>query len=67
MSFLDGTEIIKTRFDIEAFTTTLKSLLPRECNVVNVPIIVENYYGLGALVHNKNGLGFFKVRGRVSF
>ncbi|XP_071561737.1 tumor protein p63-regulated gene 1-like protein isoform X2 [Temnothorax nylanderi] len=65
--YKDGTEIIKTRFDIEAFNTTLKSLLPRECNVVNMPIIIENYCGLGALVHNRNGLGFFKVRGKVSF
>ncbi|XP_012219080.1 tumor protein p63-regulated gene 1-like protein isoform X1 [Linepithema humile] len=62
-----GTEIVKTRFDIDAFQTTLKSLLPRECSVVNLPIIVENYCGLGALVHNRNGLGFFKIRGKVSF
>ncbi|KAL6266406.1 hypothetical protein P5V15_003258 [Pogonomyrmex californicus] len=62
-----GTEIVKTRFDIEAFHITLKSLLPHECNVVNLPIVIENYCGLGALVHNRNGLGFFKVRGKVSF
>ncbi|XP_012530453.1 tumor protein p63-regulated gene 1-like protein isoform X2 [Monomorium pharaonis] len=65
--YKDGTEIVKTRFDIEAFDTMLKSLLPRECNIVNMPIIIENYCGLGALVHNRNGLGFFKVRGKVSF
>lgn len=62
-----GTEIEKTRFDIEAFHTTLKSLLSHECNAVNMPIIIENYCGLGALVHNRNGLGFFKIRGKVSF
>ncbi|XP_029168544.1 tumor protein p63-regulated gene 1-like protein isoform X2 [Nylanderia fulva] len=63
-----GTEIEKTRFDIEAFHTTLKSLLTsHECHVVNMPIIIENYCGLGALVHNRNGLGFFKIRGKVSF
>lgn len=62
-----GTEIVKTRFDIEAFHTTLKTLLSPECNVVNMPIIIENYCGLGALVHNRNGLGFFKIRGKVSF
>ncbi|KYM95933.1 PREDICTED: tumor protein p63-regulated gene 1-like protein isoform X1 [Cyphomyrmex costatus] len=65
--YKDGTEIVKTRFDIEAFNTTLKSLLPRESNIVNMPIIIENYCGLGALVHNRNGLGFFKVRGKISF
>ncbi|XP_029665351.1 tumor protein p63-regulated gene 1-like protein [Formica exsecta] len=62
-----GTEIVKTRFDIEAFHTTFKSLLSHECNVVNMPIIIENYCSLGALVHNRNGLGFFKIRGKVSF
>ncbi|XP_020286694.1 tumor protein p63-regulated gene 1-like protein isoform X1 [Pseudomyrmex gracilis] len=62
-----GTEVVKTRFDIEAFHTTLKSLLPNNCNVVNTPIIIENYCSLGALVHNRNGLGFFKIRGKVSF
>ncbi|XP_018060272.1 PREDICTED: tumor protein p63-regulated gene 1-like protein isoform X2 [Atta colombica] len=65
--YKDGTEIVKTRFDIEVFNTTLKSLLPRESNVVNMPIIIENYCSLGALVHNRNGLGFFKVRGKISF
>ncbi|XP_072751435.1 tumor protein p63-regulated gene 1-like protein isoform X2 [Anoplolepis gracilipes] len=62
-----GTEVVKTRFDIEAFHTTLKSLLSHECNAVTMPIIIENYCGLGALVHNRNGLGFFKIRGKVSF
>lgn len=62
-----GTEVVKTRFDIEAFHSTLKSLLPQDCNVINTPIIIENYCGVGALVHNRNGLGFFKIRGKVSF
>ncbi|RLU23382.1 hypothetical protein DMN91_003586 [Ooceraea biroi] len=62
-----GTEVVKTRFDIDAFQTTLKSLLPRGCTVITMPIIVENYCGVGALVHNRNGLGFFKIRGKVSF
>lgn len=62
-----GTEVVKTRFDIDAFQTTLKSLLPQESSVITMPIIIENYCGLGALVHNRNSLGFFKIRGKVSF
>ncbi|XP_032686775.1 tumor protein p63-regulated gene 1-like protein isoform X4 [Odontomachus brunneus] len=62
-----GTEVVKTRFDVEVFHSTLKNLLPHECNVINMPIIIENYCGVGALVHNRNGLGFFKIRGKVSF
>ncbi|KAF5292579.1 hypothetical protein FQA39_LY13912 [Lamprigera yunnana] len=30
-------------------------------------ILMENYIGIGSLIHNRNGLGFFKVRGRFSF
>ncbi|KAF5306186.1 hypothetical protein FQR65_LT07462 [Abscondita terminalis] len=30
-------------------------------------IMMENYIGIGSLIHNRNGLGFFKVRGRFSF
>ncbi|XP_019696461.1 tumor protein p63-regulated gene 1-like protein [Harpegnathos saltator] len=65
--FKAGTEVVKTRFDVEVFHSMLKNLLPHECNVVNTPIIIENYCGIGALVHNRNGLGFFKIRGKVSF
>ncbi|KAJ8918539.1 hypothetical protein NQ315_013044 [Exocentrus adspersus] len=30
-------------------------------------ILLENYVGLGSIIHNRNSLGFFKVRGRFSF
>ncbi|KAJ8967477.1 hypothetical protein NQ314_002791 [Rhamnusium bicolor] len=30
-------------------------------------ILLENYIGLGSIIHNRNSLGFFKVRGKFSF
>lgn len=37
------------------------------CQFEEGPIVQENYVGIGAIVHNKNNLGFFKVRGKFSF
>ncbi|XP_055713706.1 tumor protein p63-regulated gene 1-like protein isoform X1 [Phlebotomus papatasi] len=37
------------------------------CKLEEAPILLENYLGLGAVFHNKNNLGFFKVRGKFSF
>ena len=31
------------------------------------PIILETYVGLSSLIYNANGLGFYKLRGKVSF
>ncbi|PSN44647.1 hypothetical protein C0J52_07725 [Blattella germanica] len=41
--------------------------LSSPCKVEHKPIILENYVGLGSLIHNRNALGFFKVRGKFSF
>ncbi|VEN52580.1 unnamed protein product [Callosobruchus maculatus] len=30
-------------------------------------ILLENYVGLGSIIHNRHSLGFFKVRGKFSF
>lgn len=30
-------------------------------------ILLENYVGLGSVIHNRHSLGFFKVRGKFSF
>ncbi|CAG9863390.1 unnamed protein product [Phyllotreta striolata] len=30
-------------------------------------ILLENYVGVGSVIHNRNSLGFFKVRGKFSF
>ncbi|XP_059617193.1 tumor protein p63-regulated gene 1-like protein isoform X2 [Phlebotomus argentipes] len=37
------------------------------CQLEETPIVLENYVGIGAVFHNKNNLGFFKVRGKFSF
>jgi hypothetical protein len=37
------------------------------CRVEYKPIIIETYLGLASLFHNANSLGFYKVRGKVSF
>lgn len=55
------------KFDVEGLRSTIKDLLSSECNVKTGLIIIENYIGVGALVHNRNALGFFKIRGKVSF
>ncbi|XP_076684064.1 tumor protein p63-regulated gene 1-like protein isoform X1 [Andrena cerasifolii] len=62
-----GSEAEKAKFDVEGLHSTIISLLPSECNIRTGSIIIENYFGLGALLHNRNGLGFFKIRGKVSF
>lgn len=37
------------------------------CLFQDEPIIMQNYVGVGAVIHNKNNFGFFKVRGKFSF
>ena len=37
------------------------------CSVNNSPITIENYIGIASLLHNATELGFFKLRGKVSF
>lgn len=37
------------------------------CMIIEEPIILHNYAGIGAVFHNRNNLGFFKVRGKFSF
>jgi hypothetical protein len=45
---------------------TINSAAPH-CNIEHKPIVLENYVGIGSVIHNRNALGFFKVRGRFSF
>ncbi|KAG7205163.1 hypothetical protein KM043_018257 [Ampulex compressa] len=59
-----GSEADKARFGVDGLYTAILSLLPTKCNIISGSIIIENYFGLGALVHNRNGLGFFKIRGK---
>ncbi|GLV44762.1 hypothetical protein CBL_11629 [Carabus blaptoides fortunei] len=37
------------------------------CVVQHKRIVLQTYVGLGSLIHNRNALGFFKVRGKFSF
>ncbi|XP_046587319.1 tumor protein p63-regulated gene 1-like protein isoform X3 [Neodiprion lecontei] len=62
-----GTDLEKMKFDVEGLHVALVSLIGENCHVVSNSIVLENYLGLGALLHNRNALGFFKIRGKVSF
>ncbi|XP_012135563.1 tumor protein p63-regulated gene 1-like protein isoform X3 [Megachile rotundata] len=62
-----GSEAERAKFDIEGLCSMIKGLLTTECNIKTGLIIIENYIGVGALVHNRNALGFFKIRGKISF
>ncbi|CAL7942524.1 unnamed protein product [Xylocopa violacea] len=62
-----GSEAEKAKFNVEGLLSSIKDLLPSMCSIKNGLIIIENYFGVGALVHNRNGLGFFKIHGKVSF
>ncbi|CAL4074363.1 unnamed protein product, partial [Meganyctiphanes norvegica] len=37
------------------------------CIITQAPIVIENYLGIASLLHNASELGFFKLRGKVSF
>ncbi|CAL8072836.1 unnamed protein product [Orchesella dallaii] len=60
-------------FDIETFSQKLIEILGHTggespmCNVEYKPIVIETYVGLTSLLYNANSLGFYKVRGKVSF
>ncbi|KAF4525864.1 hypothetical protein B566_EDAN015967 [Ephemera danica] len=63
------------KFDVEDFAQKLSGAVEQasscnglpSCKVENAPIVLQNYVGLGSLIHNRNALGFFKVRGKFSF
>ncbi|KAF6208821.1 hypothetical protein GE061_014562 [Apolygus lucorum] len=62
----------KKLYNVDDFTISLKDALERkiktfQCSVQHKSILLENYVGLSSLIHNKNSLGFFKVRGKFSF
>lgn len=63
-------------FDIETFSRKLIEILSScggggaespMCTVEYKPIVIETYVGLTSLLYNANSLGFYKVRGKVSF
>lgn len=62
-------------YDVEDFARKLVETVEKcqkqsdgdVCRVEHKPIVLQNYVGLGSLIHNRNSLGFFKVRGKFSF
>jgi hypothetical protein len=63
-------------YDIDHFARNLVSAVEKaqtanrtalHCNIQHKPIVLDNYVGIGSLIHNRNALGFFKVRGKFSF
>ena len=66
-NFISGSDTDKAKYDVHALHTALSDLLPETSQKLETAIIIENYIGIGSLVHNRTGLGFFKIRGKVSF
>lgn len=53
---------------IEAFCKTIIEIGKNyESRILHSHILLENYVGFGAIIHNRHDLGFFKVRGKFSF
>ncbi|XP_011497520.1 PREDICTED: tumor protein p63-regulated gene 1-like protein isoform X2 [Ceratosolen solmsi marchali] len=65
--FHTGPDSNKTKYDVRALHSALSDLLSEHCHKLENPIIIENYIGIGSLMHNRIGLGFFKIRGKISF
>lgn len=62
----------RNMFNVDDFAYHLvqaveKAKRPVPCNIEHKPILLDNYFSLTSLIHNKNALGFFKVRGKFSF
>ena len=59
-------------YDVDNFVSRLVRAVqqtPRTviCHVQHQPILLQNYFGLLSIIHNRNALGFFKIRGKFSF
>lgn len=59
-------------YDVEKLSQQLLTAMENlqkstKCLVQHKPILLHNYLSIGSLIHNRNSLGFFKVRGRFSF
>ena len=57
------------KFDVKNFIAKLRNILRNDgrCTTEYKPILMESYVGLPALVHNYSQIGYYKVRGKVSF
>ena len=72
----ESASAVSETYNIDDFTQNLISAVEKaqtlnsatlHCNMEHKPIVLENYVGIGSVIHNRNALGFFKVRGRFSF
>ncbi|XP_055380725.1 tumor protein p63-regulated gene 1-like protein [Condylostylus longicornis] len=52
---------------IAVFSASNPDSVNFNCCFEDCPILMENYVGIGAVIHNKNNFGFFKCRGKFSF
>lgn len=66
-AFFDLDIFIDKLCDIFAAMQARKTSEKDCCAIYHKNIILENYVGVGSLIHNRNALGFFKVRGKFSF
>ncbi|KAL1498285.1 hypothetical protein ABEB36_009106 [Hypothenemus hampei] len=65
-------ENLRRAYSLENFIETLcKTIIEIaknfESRILHSRILLENYVGFGAIIHNRHDLGFFKVRGKFSF
>ncbi|KAI1309349.1 p63-regulated -like protein [Halotydeus destructor] len=55
-------------YDVDDFVKSLTNQLDTsKCQIINAPIIIENYAGVVSAVANVSSLGFFKARGKLNF
>lgn len=61
----------KSTYDMETFALKLQraieAMTSSACCIHHSPIVIQSYVGVTSLLHNKTGMGFFKVRGKFSF
>nr|XP_021180927.2 tumor protein p63-regulated gene 1-like protein isoform X2 [Helicoverpa armigera] len=67
----EGTAEEKSTYDMETFALKLQraieNMTSSACCIHHSPIVIQSYVGVTSLLHNKTGMGFFKVRGKFSF
>ncbi|XP_018568433.1 tumor protein p63-regulated gene 1-like protein isoform X2 [Anoplophora glabripennis] len=63
-------EKFRSLYNLELFIEqlcTAVNKIKENSVILHHNILLENYIGLGSIIHNRNSLGFFKVRGKFSF
>ncbi|KAJ8934914.1 hypothetical protein NQ318_002654, partial [Aromia moschata] len=63
-------EKLRNLYNLDLFIDHLCTVITKmkeNSIILHHNILLENYIGLGSIIHNRNSLGFFKVRGKFSF